>query len=230
MLTKSPSHPDEGHIGPNQPMDPKSRQGEALAATLDTFAAGVIIVNDRNVILYANRAAVRMFATGRPVRSVNGCLSARDATAIDQLSKAIALARKREAKLRTGIGVALESTFGEPVIAHVFPLAYSDVGTRITSQATVAIFVMSAVAPSNGNLGAVARCLRLTPAETRILEQLAAGATLTEAAAALGIADTTARTHLTHIFSKTGVARQGDLIALIHRLLAPVLIPAVSSV
>jgi DNA-binding CsgD family transcriptional regulator len=55
---------------------------------------------------------------------------------------------------------------------------------------------------------------------------LAEGAKLAEAAVALGIADTTAKTHLTHIFSKTGVSRQVDLIALIHRLVPPVQKPA----
>jgi DNA-binding CsgD family transcriptional regulator len=63
---------------------------------------------------------------------------------------------------------------------------------------------------------------KLTPAETRMFERFAAGATLAEAAETLAIAETTARTHLSRILSKTGVARQADLVALIHRLSPPV--------
>jgi DNA-binding CsgD family transcriptional regulator len=127
-----------------------------------------------------------------------------------------------------GVDVALGSRFGEPAIAHVLPLASGGLGTPSGMRATAAVLVVPAVAPPIGNLTAVAECLRLTPAEARIVAKLTAGATLAEAAAALGIADTTAKTHLTHIFSKTGVARQVELIALIHRLVPPVLIPAAS--
>jgi DNA-binding CsgD family transcriptional regulator len=63
---------------------------------------------------------------------------------------------------------------------------------------------------------------KLTPAETRMFEQLATGATVAEAAETLAIAKTTARTHLSRILSKTGVTRQTDLVALIHRLSLPV--------
>jgi Bacterial regulatory proteins, luxR family len=49
-----------------------------------------------------------------------------------------------------------------------------------------------------------------------------AGASLTEAANALGIAEATARTHRNHIFTKTGVSRRTDLLALITRLIPPV--------
>jgi DNA-binding CsgD family transcriptional regulator len=49
-----------------------------------------------------------------------------------------------------------------------------------------------------------------------------AGRTLTDAAAALGVARSTAKTHLDNIFSKTGVARQADLIRLGSHLSSPV--------
>ena len=54
----------------------------------------------------------------------------------------------------------------------------------------------------------------LTPAETRVLAGLLAGRTLAETAVALGIAASTAKTHLDHIFAKTDVTRQADLMRL----------------
>ena len=56
----------------------------------------------------------------------------------------------------------------------------------------------------------------LTPVETRVLERLLRGMSLVAAAAALGIPETTAKTHLSRIFAKTGVSRQPELVALVH--------------
>jgi DNA-binding CsgD family transcriptional regulator len=67
----------------------------------------------------------------------------------------------------------------------------------------------------------MATAYRLTTTEARVLASLLAGSTLAETAAALGIASTTARTHLDKIFSKTGVTRQADLIRLGARFAAP---------
>jgi DNA-binding CsgD family transcriptional regulator len=199
----------------------------ALAATLDNLAVCVIIVADENRILYTNQAGVQMFANGGPVRAVNGCLSSRDAATNNQLARAIALARKSESEIgATGIGVALRSPSGAPAIAHVLPLAHGDLRTRLMAQATAAVFIVPVVGRPIVDLAAVADVLGLTPSEARLVEKLAAGATLAEAAVALGIADTTAKTHLTHVFSKTGVSRQVELIALIHRLVPPVQKPA----
>jgi DNA-binding CsgD family transcriptional regulator len=55
-----------------------------------------------------------------------------------------------------------------------------------------------------------------------MLEQLAVGLTVAEAAEALQISGNTARTHLARIFSKTGVSRQAELIALINRIVPSV--------
>jgi DNA-binding CsgD family transcriptional regulator len=55
----------------------------------------------------------------------------------------------------------------------------------------------------------------LALAETRIIGLLASDLGLDAAAAALGIARTTARTHLKHIFEKTGTSRQSQLMNLV---------------
>jgi len=59
------------------------------------------------------------------------------------------------------------------------------------------------------------RLYGLTFAETRLIGLLAAGRSLDEAATALGISRATARTHLRHIFEKTGTTRQSQLMKLV---------------
>jgi DNA-binding CsgD family transcriptional regulator/PAS domain-containing protein len=203
-------------------MDMKALETRALAATLDNFAVGVIVVAEDNRILHANDAARAMFAAGCPVCSVNGRLSVRGSEGACELGKAIALAQQNEATIgATGIGVALGHA-GEPAIAHVLPLARGELRTRLMLQATAAVFVTQAGLQPPAAIAALAANFKLTPAEARMFERLAAGATFAEAAETLRIAETTARTHLSRILSKTGVSRQADLVALIHRLSPPV--------
>jgi DNA-binding CsgD family transcriptional regulator len=57
---------------------------------------------------------------------------------------------------------------------------------------------------------AVAVAFGLTPAETRLLASLFTGRTLIETATTLDIIRPTAKTHLEHIFLKTGVTRQAE--------------------
>ncbi len=59
----------------------------------------------------------------------------------------------------------------------------------------------------------------LTSAEGRLCEQLLEGKSLNEAAESSGTSINTTKTHLKNIFSKTGTARQSQLIALLARLL-----------
>jgi DNA-binding CsgD family transcriptional regulator len=58
----------------------------------------------------------------------------------------------------------------------------------------------------------------LTAAEARLASRLAAGESLADAADALGIAKNTARFQLRAVFAKTGVSRQGELVAALTRL------------
>ena len=65
----------------------------------------------------------------------------------------------------------------------------------------------------------------LTPTETRVAAALATGARPADAAAELGVSQTTIAFHMRNLFQKTGTNRQTDLVALI--LAGPMLIDAV---
>ncbi|MGH1569520.1 hypothetical protein ACRAWG_01170 [Methylobacterium sp. P31] len=59
---------------------------------------------------------------------------------------------------------------------------------------------------------------KLTLGEARLAALVGAGAAPADAAAALGIADATARTVLKRVFEKIGVSRQSELAALLGKL------------
>jgi DNA-binding CsgD family transcriptional regulator len=68
---------------------------------------------------------------------------------------------------------------------------------------------------------ALAVAFGLTAAETKVLASLFAGRTLAETADTLRITRPTAKTHLEHIFMKTGVTRQAELVRLWTGLISP---------
>lgn len=55
----------------------------------------------------------------------------------------------------------------------------------------------------------------LTPAETRLVESLARGATVAEHAAERGISVNTARVHMQRVLEKTGAHRQANLVRML---------------
>jgi DNA-binding CsgD family transcriptional regulator len=201
-------------------MELKALEAESLSATLDRLAMGVVVVADESRILHANEAARHMLGNGGSIVSRRGRLAARDSAADTELSQAIQLAGSNEAALAgAGIGVSLGSPDDQPALAHVLPLARGELRTRLMPQATAAVFINTPEPRLAPDLRALAQTYGLTPAEARVAERLLAGAAnLAEVAASLDVSLATVKTHLSQVFAKTGVSRQSDLIALMHRM------------
>jgi DNA-binding CsgD family transcriptional regulator len=62
---------------------------------------------------------------------------------------------------------------------------------------------------------AIAQAFQLTPAELRVLFSVVEIGGRQEAADVLGISEATVKTHLHHVFAKTGTSRRSDLVKLI---------------
>src|SRR5262249_48140070 len=151
-------------------LDVKKLEAHTLAATLDAFATGVVLIADQCRIVHANDAARRMLSKG-PVTGTGGFLKARNAAANKKLTEAIILAQRDEARIgASGLGVALNSPSGGPTIAHVLPLARGDLRTRLMPQATAAVFIAPAEVEPEADISAVANTFCLTPAEARTLQ------------------------------------------------------------
>lgn len=202
-------------------LDMRELQMKTLGEALDDVTSGVALVAADGTILHANAAARGMLEKAGPIRSLRGRLSARDPAASNALSAAIAAAADTQIG-REGIGLALNSSEGTRAVAHVLPLAATGARGRPLPRAVAAVFVNEALTTSQPLPDGVAKSLGLTRAETRLLRRIMEGGTLVAAAAALGIGNATAKTHLARIFAKAGVSRQTELVALVARLTAPV--------
>lgn len=90
--------------------------------------------------------------------------------------------------------------------------------TRATAGQTLfALIIRDVRAELRERALAVARRNRLTVRETRMLMLIVEGYDPSGAARRLGVARSTARTHLQRVFEKIGVTRQGELVSFVAR-------------
>lgn len=203
-------------------IDLKTIERERAQQTLNALKAGVVMTDGRGRVLDANRTALAMLRTGRPVHNVDGALYADDPAATLKLTAAIARAGEADADSgNTAKAVRLTRPGDPPVLAHVLPLERGDIRASLHPGAKVAIFIGPVSGAAHG-AEAMSVAFDLSPMETRLLDGLLQGQKLADAAEKLGIAETTARTHLGNIFGKTGVSRQSDLVRLAGEMVAAV--------
>lgn len=189
----------------------RSREQEKLALeTLDKLTAGVLIVDSEAHVLFANIAA-------QEIAAARDVLVLTDRTVRCQQ-------REQNSIFRSLIGSAIAGGPGGslllsapsrrlPVSALVTPLA----GTLAMSFAASGRRDSAAVFLSDPERHAVASTehlqalYKLSPTEARVAWLIARSASIGGAAKALGLAPETVRTHLKHIYAKTGVNRQSAL-------------------
>lgn len=105
--------------------------------------------------------------------------------------------------------MTLATDNGDNLTMSVVPLAALDGEASDRRQG----IVMLHLAPANADLfAAVQAGCGLTSAETDVLRLIYKGLNTVEVAGALGIAKTTVRTHLHHVFAKTDTSRQSELV------------------
>jgi DNA-binding CsgD family transcriptional regulator len=72
----------------------------------------------------------------------------------------------------------------------------------------------------------IGKAFKLTPTELRVMLAIVELGGVPEVAAALGVANTTIKTHVRRLFEKTGAARQADFVKLVAGYATPLRKPA----
>jgi DNA-binding CsgD family transcriptional regulator len=199
----------------------------ALADTLDGLEAGMFLVDSCGRLVHANASGRAMLHEGN-VLHANGKLVARDAQADAALRDVFSAASAGDAALGAkGIEVQLTARDGDQFVTHVLPLTS---GARRQAgrsySAVAAVFVQRARRTAALPLDTLARQYQLTAGELRVLMAIFDVGGVPEAACALKLSPATVRTHLRHVFDKTGVRRQADLVKLIASYPSPILVPS----
>jgi DNA-binding CsgD family transcriptional regulator len=102
------------------------------------------------------------------------------------------------------------------LIATVMPLSPESKDRLTGPQAHAIIFVVQVDGPLLVDDRAVEAAFDLTPRQANLEMLLARGESLAQAAAALSIAQETARSHLEDIFERTNTRRQPDLVRVLN--------------
>ncbi|MEQ8493551.1 MAG: helix-turn-helix transcriptional regulator, partial [Gammaproteobacteria bacterium] len=200
------------HFGGDTAARSSNLRSRALAAcelALEQTPFGVVVLDAAMRVVHANARAQALITAGTAVMLQDGHLQAVDAPTHERLRQHVQAASDaagseyaellelgrgtREAAVIGVItsGAGVHSFEAQPLVV----LFLFDLGHRQTLSATV-----------------LQRVFGLTRSESRLVQTLVGGCSLEDGAQALGISVNTARTHLKHIFHKTGARRQSELI------------------
>jgi DNA-binding CsgD family transcriptional regulator len=189
--------------------------GCSQAEVLDRMPIGVILVDSSAHVLAMNKAASEIVrAQDGLTVGTDGLQTAchRETTALRNLISAAAATTRGDGLHPGGTLRVSRPSLVRPLMVRVTPLSDRSRLFGVSIRA-VAVFVSDPEArPTVTHLSSL---YHLTPAEEAVALRLVQGQSLAEAAEDLGITLNTARTHLKHIFLKTGTQRQSDLMRLL---------------
>ncbi len=191
----------------------RNREQEKLALdALDRLAAGVLILDSQARVLFANIAAREIAAD---------VLVLKDRTVrCQQREQSDVLRRLVGSAITGGPGGSLLLSAPSrrlPVSALVTPL----VGRLAVSvaaqgpQGAAAVFLSDPERHAATLAEHLQAAYKLSPAEARVAWLITRSFSIRDAAKTLGLAPETVRTHLKHIYAKTGVNRQSALAGLL---------------
>lgn len=186
----------------------------AVSGALDRLPLAVIFLDRRCRVVEMNASARKLVEAGDGLRLERGVLTAFDTRADVQLQQMIfgAAAVATGRLLQHGGALSLARPQGRrPLSAIVAPTGATGIFPESRS-ASVVVLVEEPQQKAAAPFAAFTKSYGLSPAEAGVASRLVNGMSLSQTAAALGIRDNTARSHLKRIFAKTGARRQSDLV------------------
>jgi DNA-binding CsgD family transcriptional regulator len=194
----------------------KAAEAAMLADTLDEISAGMYLVDAERRLIHANAAGSALLEARDILSSMDGRLVASDAQVDQTFQDVFAAAGQSDAAPSTkGIAVPLIGRNGQRYVARALPLPPGAQRRAGTAHTAVTVVFIRKVALGASFPEVIRKTFKLTPTELRVLLAIVEVGGIPEVAASLGVADTTVRTHVTHLFVKTGTARQADLAKLV---------------
>ena len=197
------------------------RLGEAAAVppawTLDLLHGlswGIVALDGALRLQFVNRAAEGLLAKADGLRLDRQCLHAAHPWDAHRLREVLA-----QALHGSGGELRVRRPSGEPDwIVSVAP-ARGDKGVRPDlGEVRVVVHLLDPAARPSCPPQRLAALLDVSPAEARVATALLSGLSANEIAARNGVAVSTIRTQLEHLFAKTATAGQHELLALLQRV------------
>jgi DNA-binding CsgD family transcriptional regulator len=206
-------------------IDLKTTEAATFADTIDGLSAGMCLLDSEGQVVHANVAGRAFLDMGDFLFETGGRIRARDRE-IDAILRELLTAagsdRGDVAVGTAGIDLPLRAQDGTRYVAHVLPLTSGARRLAGTAYSAVAaLFVRKSCIEVPSPPEVIARAYRLTPTELRVLLAIVEVGGVPEVANAMGVAESTVKTHLGHLFAKTGVTRQADLVKIVAGFSTP---------
>jgi len=186
---------------------------DTLTALFEAVAAPIFLLDAGGRCVGTNPAARQLLARPGSIVLRDGALDSPTGQLAAHIRRALAPLPTPPAEPRDeDLAFGFEDAEARRHVAQILPLRRP---AAAPDRAVAAMLVqeVGALRPLPG--AALVELYGLTPAETRLLQLLAQGRSLEDSANLLGIAITTARTHLRRLFAKTDTRRQTQLVRLV---------------
>ncbi len=195
---------------------------EEIVEILNCFPLGVILVNDQAEIVFVNRSGQDILAAPVGLKSTNGRLvadNAAETARIGQLLQDIACARQNIPwkDVHRAMPISREN---KRSLSAIFTSLQHPFSQSNNSRKLIGVFVTDSDQNHNAPEDILKQLYGLTLTESRLALALLHGQGLERAAKQTGMKINTARTHLKHLFGKTGTKRQAELVRLLIKCTA----------
>jgi DNA-binding CsgD family transcriptional regulator/PAS domain-containing protein len=190
-----------------------------LAGALEVVRHGIIIVAGENRVKTLNLAAERILRAEDGLCMRSGRVTATNAHTERELYRAIDDALDGGCStVRAGRSlIAVRPSGKRPYVVHVLPSQRRDADEPLREPMAL-VFVIDPEDEPEPTPALLRRLYRLTDAEADVALRMMHGPDLKEISEELSLSLTTVRTHLQHIFAKTGTHRQAELVRLLLAL------------
>ena len=198
-------------------IESQSAQAASFVETFDGMSAGLFFVQASGRIVHANAAGHALLAGSGFVQASGDRIVFANSRAHHALIEVLAAAERGDGAVgASGVALPLATREDAAYVAHVLPLTSGSRRRAGSAFAAVAaIFVRRAALDMPATPEIIARHYGLTPSELRVLLAVVEVGGVPDVAEALGVAETTVKTHLGNVFGKTGTSRQADLVKLV---------------
>jgi DNA-binding CsgD family transcriptional regulator len=198
--------------------------GSPIADILDELKSATFLLDGIGHIIHVNESGRGMLCRGDFLRAEHGRLAAADPRINRIIREALTASVLGDGATRhESTALPFVARDGERFVGHLLPLtAGRRRKTGIASDATAVLFVSRTSLDAVSTSDIIRTIFKLTPAETRVLLAIVDLGSVSETARNLDVAQSTIKTHLGRIFTKTDTKRQADLVKLIAAFSSPV--------
>jgi DNA-binding CsgD family transcriptional regulator/PAS domain-containing protein len=189
-----------------------------LGEALTRVGIGVFVLDSSGRVTFVNPAGKRLLGNGLAL--VKDRLLVRDALERSALEAMIQQASHPASATNDQRPILIHRPEDKrPLVVYVLPTGPSShPATQFLAHACAIVLAIDPEAGEPADPALVRDVLNLTLGEARMAALVGSGLAPQEAAERLGITQDTARSVLKHVFSKTGVSRQSELVALLSRM------------